>query len=155
MDIDTATMDDVDDVVDLWVALATDQRAHGSHLLGDRNRTAVRGAIVQRIVAENVLVARSNGVPVGFAMVTVDGGRYEQDERRGLLENIYVEPDARNRGIGSALLAAAEETLRSAGVDVIALEAMAANDAARRFYRSHGYEPHRVEFEKPTENDTL
>ncbi|MBV0901106.1 GNAT family N-acetyltransferase [Halomicroarcula salina] len=148
-------MDDVDDVVDFWVALATDQRAHGSHLLGDRNRTAVRGAIIQRIVAENVLVARADGDLVGFVMVTVDGGRYEQDERRGLLENIYVEPAARNRGIGSALLEAAEETLRSAGVDVIALEAMAANDAARRFYRSHGYEPHRVEFEKRTENDTL
>ncbi|WP_424003960.1 GNAT family N-acetyltransferase [Haloarcula salina] len=155
MDIDTASMDEVDDVVDLWVALATDQRTHGSHLLGDRNRTAVRGAIVQRIVAENVLVAREDGGLVGFVMVTVDGGRYEQDERRGLLENIYVEPAARNRGIGSALLKAAEETLRSAGVDVIALEAMAANDAARRFYRSHGYEPHRVEFEKRTENDTL
>jgi hypothetical protein len=30
---------------------------------------------------------------------------------------------------------------------VVALEAMAANDEARRFYRERGYTPHRVELQ--------
>lgn len=148
-------MASVDTIIELWVELAEDQRAHGSHLLGDRNRTAVREAIVQRVVAENVLVARTDGTLIGFVMVTVDNGHYEQDETRGLIENIYVRPAYRNQGIGSKLLDAAEETLRAAGADIFALEAMANNEDARQFYRSHGYAPHRVELEKPTENDTL
>jgi ribosomal protein S18 acetylase RimI-like enzyme len=148
-------MDDVDAIVDLWVRLAESQRAHGSHLFGDRNRTAVRESIVQRVVADNVRTARIDGRIVGFVMVTIDSGRYEQDETRGLIENIFVEPAYRNQGIGSELLDVAERVLRRAGADRLALEAMADNESARQFYRAHGYAPHRVELEKPTENDTL
>lgn len=155
MEIVTAGMDDVDAVVDLWVRLAEGQRAHGSHLLGSRNRTAVRETVVQRVVAENVLVTRANGHIVGFVMVTIDSGRYEQDETRGVVENIFVEPAYRSRGIGSDLLDAGEDRLRRAGAEVLALEAMADNEAARQFYRAHGYTPHRIELEKSTENDTL
>jgi ribosomal protein S18 acetylase RimI-like enzyme len=148
-------MEDVDTIVDLWVQLAAGQRAHGSHLFGDRNRTAVRETVVQRVVAENVLVARADRRTVGFVMVTIDSGRYEQDERRGIIENIFVEPTYRNQGIGSELLGSAEDRLRRSGADILALEAMADNEAARQFYRAHGYSPHRIELEKPTENDTL
>ncbi|MGB9954111.1 MULTISPECIES: N-acetyltransferase [unclassified Haloarcula] len=155
MEIATASMDDVDTIVDLWVRLAESQRAHGSHLFGDRNRTAVRETVVQRIVAENVCIARIDRHVVGFVMVTIDSGRYEQDKTRGIIENIFVEPVHRNRGIGSELLDTAEELLRQAGADILALEAMADNESARQLYRAHGYTPHRIELEKPTENDTL
>ncbi|KAA9400047.1 GNAT family N-acetyltransferase [Haloarcula sp. CBA1130] len=148
-------MDDVDTIVDLWVRLAESQRAHGSHLFGSRNRTAVRETVVQRIVAENVRVARIDRQVVGFVMVTIDSGRYEQDETRGIIENIFVRPVHRNQGIGSELLETAEELLRRAGADILALEAMVDNESARQFYRTHGYAPHRIELEKPTENDTL
>jgi ribosomal protein S18 acetylase RimI-like enzyme len=155
VEIATASMDDVDTIVDLWVRLAESQRAHGSHLFGDRNRTAVRETVVQRIVAENVRIARIDQHIIGFVMMTLDSGRYEQDETRGIIENIFVEPVHRNQGIGSELLDTAEELLRQAGADILALEAMADNESARQFYRAHGYAPHRIELEKPTENDTL
>ncbi len=48
----------------------------------------------------------------------------------------------------------AEELLRQAGADILALEAMADNESARRFYRRHGYRPHRVELEKSMRSDT-
>ncbi|EMA21117.1 MULTISPECIES: GNAT family N-acetyltransferase [Haloarcula] len=155
MEIATASMDDVDTIVDLWVRLAESQRTHGSHLFGDRNRTAVRETVVQRVVAENVRIARINRQIVGFVMVTIDSGRYEQDETRGIIENIFVEPVHRSQGVGSELLDTAEELLREAGAEILALEVMADNESARQFYRAHGYAPHRIELEKPTENDTL
>jgi ribosomal protein S18 acetylase RimI-like enzyme len=155
VEIATASMDDVETIVDLWVRLAESQRAHGSHLFGDRNRTAVRETAVQRVVAENVRIARVDRQIVGFVMVTIDSGRYEQDETRGIIENIFVEPVHRSQGVGSELLDTAEELLRKAGADILALEAMADNESARQFYRAHGYAPHRIELEKPTENDTL
>jgi ribosomal protein S18 acetylase RimI-like enzyme len=155
VEIATASMDDVETIVDLWVRLAESQRSHGSHLFGDRNRTAVRETAVQRVVAENVRIARVDRQIVGFVMVTIDSGRYEQDETRGIIENIFVEPVHRSQGVGSELLDTAEELLRKAGADILALEAMADNESARQFYRAHGYAPHRIELEKPTENDTL
>lgn len=155
MEITPATAADVDAVVDQWVELARDQRTHGSRLLASENRTAIRDAVLQRTVADELLVARVEETLVGFVMITMERGRYEQSEARGLVENIFVRPDYRGEGIGSALLRAGEDALTEKGASVVALEVMAENELARRFYADHGYVPHRIELEKPTENDTL
>lgn len=152
--IRTASMDDADVVADLWVELARDQRTYGSYLLGQPNRPTIRESIVQRIVADDLLVAERAGTVVGFVMFTVERGRYEQDGTTGVIENLYVDPDARREGIGSDLLAAAERRLTDSGATRITLEAMAENDAARTFYAEYGYTPHRVELAKSTESDT-
>ncbi len=136
-----------DAVVDLWVDLAASQRQHGSHLTAEGNRAQIHDSIVRAIGANRLLVARADGI-VGFVMSTTERTRYEQDVSRGIVENIYVDPGYRGQGIGSALLDAAETRLRARGVDRIVLEAMAANERARRFYRERGYDPHRVELEK-------
>jgi ribosomal protein S18 acetylase RimI-like enzyme len=147
-------MDDADVVADLWVELARDQRTYDSYLLAGPNRQTIRESIVQRIVAEDLLVAERAGPVVGFVMFTVERGRYEQDGTTGVVENLYVDPDTRREGIGTDLLAAAERRLDEAGATRITLEAMADNDAARAFYAEHGYTPHRVELAKSTESDT-
>lgn len=154
MEITTPSTELTDRLTDMWVALARDQRSYGSHLLGPENRTVIRETVVQRIVADGLLVARRENSVVGFVMFTVEHGRYEQDVTPGLVENLYVKPTARRDGIGSALLRAAEQQLNADGATVIQLEAMAGNDDARQFYAAHGYAPHRTELEKSTENDT-
>jgi ribosomal protein S18 acetylase RimI-like enzyme len=155
---------DVDAVADLWVELADGQRDFGSNLLAAENRDRVREAITRSAVAGELLVAHAEGDEmeradpgdiVGFLTFAVESGTYEQDVTRGVVQNIYVVPDARSAGIGSDLLAEAERRMAGAGADVVSLEVMADNDAARRFYRRHGYSPHRVELEKSVESDTL
>lgn len=153
--ITTTSTDDVDEIVDQWVDLARGQRAYGSHVAPESNRAAVREAALRRIVSDELLVARKDGELVGFVMFTVESGQYEQDVRRGVVQNLYVDPDYRRRGIGTELLGAAEDSLAGRGVDRVALNVLAANEAARRFYRRSGYEPHRVEVEKSVESDTL
>jgi len=155
VEITTASTDDIDAVVELWIDLARGQQAYGSHLSGAQNRTTVRETVVQRIVTDDLLIARRAGTIRGFVMVTMERGRYEQTVTRGIIENLYVTPQHRREGIGTALLEAGERRLIDAGATVISLEAMADNDAARQFYAAHGYRPHRVELQKPTENDTL
>jgi len=143
-----------DTVADLWVALARGQDTHDSHLLAEPNRTRVRERLARYATTGKLLVARSPDGErriVGFVTFLVKTDQYEVDCRRGLVENLYVVPDRRGEGIGSALLTRAEQRLREAGAEVISLEAMADNEAARRFYRRHGYEPHRVELEKQTD----
>ncbi|MWV63895.1 GNAT family N-acetyltransferase [Halorubrum sp. JWXQ-INN 858] len=146
--ITAATAADIDAVTDLWVALARGQRDHGSGILAERNRGAVRESIARHVVVGELLVARVGGEAVGFVDFSVDRGGYERDHVRGTVGNLFVAPEHRGEGIGSALLAAAERGLREAGADVVGLEAMAANERAREFYRAHGYEPHRVTFTK-------
>lgn len=147
----------VDRLADMWVALARDQRGHGSHLRADTNRTRVRELLARYTASEGLLVAATDtdsgtGAPVGFVMFRVRSGQYEVDTTRGLVENLYVGQGHRDNGVGSALLEAAERRLGERGVDVVSLEVMAPNEAARRFYRRHGYEPHRVELEKSVDD---
>lgn len=196
MAVEVPPMDDVDEVVDLWVALARDQRAHRSHLQGEANRSTIRESIAQHVVTEGMLVTRAGdrrrtdrasdetendgddggdaleddptvgdneAVPreaddpdriVGFVMFGPETGSFHLDVTRGVVENIYVLPAYRGEGRGSELLEAAETRLFEAGFDRVSLDVMAANDAARRFYERHGYDPHRLELEKGPENDT-
>lgn len=154
VEVTTADPGEVDSLAAQWVELARGQRDHGSHLRPEENRVRVRERFARHSASDELLVARPTageaGV-VGFVTFRVRSDRYETDRERGLVKNLYVVPDWRDRGVGSDLLAAAERRLRERGADVVSLEAMASNAAARRFYRRHGYEPHRVEFEKPVE----
>ena len=153
MEISQPTLSDVESLVDCWVELAADQRQYGSRLLTEANREAVSDAIAQHIVTGGLLVAEADET-LGFVMYHVEDGRYQQDQTTGVIVNLYVRPSARDDGIGSQLLEAAEAELAEAGVDTVTLEVLAANDAARRFYSRHGYRDHRIELAKRIENDT-
>lgn len=153
MAVELATLGDLDRVVELWSALAEEQRQHGSHLTTTPNRSLMREALAQHVVDHTCLVGREGedtAAPVvGFVSFDVERDGLDRDVERGVIQNLYVVPSARNRGLGSELLDAAEDALSAAGVDRIVLEAMAANEAGRRFYEARGYEPHRVTYERP------
>jgi ribosomal protein S18 acetylase RimI-like enzyme len=152
--IDPADSDDAVDLTDLWTDLADGQRRYGSHLLAERNHSAIRETMLRHIVADSALLARQDGSAVGFVTFDLETEGYKRDVSRGIVHNIYVRESHRNQGIGRELLAEAEAELDSRGADVVSLQAMARNGAARRFYRRHGYEPHRIELEKPINTDT-
>jgi ribosomal protein S18 acetylase RimI-like enzyme len=162
--VEPATLADLDALADCWVALVADQRDYGAHLRAAPNRATARDVLGQYVAADGVLVARDApdarpagggaGDLLGFVMFYVEEGVFDQDATRGVVENIYVRPDARSQGVGSRLLVAAEDALAADGASVVALSVMADNRRARGFYDDHGYEPHRVTLEKPVENDT-
>ena len=54
----------------------------------------------------------------------------------GSIEKLYVDPEAQNRGVGTALLDQAK-TLRPDG---FVLWVFQRNEGARRFYERHGFE---------------
>jgi GNAT superfamily N-acetyltransferase len=78
------------------------------------------------ILGETVLVAEADGQRVGFA------GLLENDN---FLHSLYVDPDWQGRGVGSALLKAAEARFTSTG----ALKCLQKNKAAQAFYLKHGW----------------
>ena len=78
-------------------------------------------------------VAEIDGKTVGF--VVIDRDR----EGQGHVITIDVLPEARRSGLGSQLMAAAEERLRKLGCSTVFLEAAVDNAAALAFYKRHGY----------------
>jgi ribosomal protein S18 acetylase RimI-like enzyme len=156
--IEPASRDELDQLADLWVRLARDQRQHDAAVRPDANRETMRETLAAYQVNDGLLVARSEGQIAGFVSFTVEHGSLELDAERGLLSNIYVKPAYRDRGIGSALLEAAEASLARRDVDVMLLEVMADNESARRFYRRKGYDEFRVTMGRSLadrdENDT-
>jgi len=79
------------------------------------------------------LIAELEGRIVGF--VVVDRDRQGQ----GHVITIDVLPEARRSGLGSCLMAAAEERLRTLGCAVVFLETAVDNGAALAFYKRRGY----------------
>lgn len=160
--VELARTDDLDDIVAQWSALVASQRDFGSHIRAEGNLTAARDVLGQHVAADRVAVARplpgfddrsSAEQILGFVTFYVETGLYEQTETRGIVENIYVIPDARGRGVGSALLKDAEDRLIERGAEVGALSVLAGNQDGQEFYRSHGYEPHRITVERAFDLD--
>ncbi|WP_253736894.1 GNAT family N-acetyltransferase [Halohasta salina] len=154
MEITQPTTAAVEPLVDCRMELAADQQQYGSRLSTEANRQAVSETIARHIVTGGLLVAREDEAIRGFVMYHVEDGRYQQDETTGIIVTLYVRSEFRDDGIGSELLAAAEEQLAAEGVDTVTLEVLAANDDARRFYSRQGYRTHRLELAKRIENDT-
>jgi [ribosomal protein S18]-alanine N-acetyltransferase len=85
--------------------------------------------------AEGVSQAADGKVPAILGFIVVEANR----RGVGHVITIDVLPAARRFGIGSKLLAAAEERLQSAGVAQVFLETAVDNQAALSFYKRHDY----------------
>jgi ribosomal protein S18 acetylase RimI-like enzyme len=82
----------------------------------------------------SVIVACIEGRPVGYAMILTRRG-----SRKARLYSIAVSPNASGRGIGSSLLAAAEDMACRLGASRLHLEVRADNPTAIRLYERAGY----------------
>jgi aminoglycoside 6'-N-acetyltransferase I len=87
-----------------------------------------------------VLVAEGESGLLGFAEVSIrayaEGCR---TDRVGYLEGWFVEPDARRRGIGRQLVAAAEAWARAQGCVEFASDAEADNELSAAAHRALGF----------------
>jgi ribosomal-protein-alanine N-acetyltransferase len=95
--------------------------------------TPSRVARSLRDPATNVVIAREGARMLGFAIM-----KYGDEEAHLLL--LAVAAAHRRRGVGSALLAWLEATVRIAGMTSVHLEARKRNAAARAFYRHQAYD---------------
>jgi len=62
-----------------------------------------------------------------------------KSERAWLLDLLYVRPAARSQGVGTELLRAAAEHVQSQGAEMLALEVLESNAAAKRLYDRLGF----------------
>ena len=62
------------------------------------------------------------------------------DGHRGWVYYVAVDPDHRGRAFGRAIMSAAEDFLRQAGIAKLQLMVRPENDGVRAFYESIGYD---------------
>jgi GNAT superfamily N-acetyltransferase len=111
---------DADAVAVVFVAARTEMR-----YLPRPEIDVMRCVFADRVLSVNeTWVAEVDGAVVGFATLA-----------EGILEHLYVHPDAQSRGIGTALLDKAKERRP----DGLALWVFQQNAAARRLYEREGF----------------
>ena len=115
----------------------------------DPDFAAEHWADVQAQVAARgaMFVAQVDGKPVGWAFVVEEPGDLfvaERERRHGFIAELFVEPSARDRGHGRALIAACEEWTRAHGMAVLMIGVLSGNDKAAAMYRRDGFAPYNL-----------
>jgi ribosomal protein S18 acetylase RimI-like enzyme len=98
-----------------------------------------------------ILVAEVDDDIAGFVSVWTRYRSSEPDDdpsEHGFISDLVVLASHRGRGIGRALLMAAEVRAREAGAQEIRLSVKAGNATARALYETEGYEPTDIYLEK-------
>jgi ribosomal protein S18 acetylase RimI-like enzyme len=96
-----------------------------------------------------ILLARRHGTALAYAMVRVvprSSPTWVAEQQTLELETLSVLPEARNTGIGAALLDRVRDEVDRGGYDGLFLVALAANRDAVRFYEREGLTPTFVTF---------
>ena len=114
---------DVATVIALWQACG---------LTRPWNDPAADIALARRGSHSTILIGRNDGAIVATAMVGHDG-------HRGWVYYVATDPDRRAKGYGRAIMNAAEDWLRAAGIAKLQLMVRRENARAGAFYQSIGY----------------
>jgi len=84
--------------------------------------------------AGHVLIAQSDGEPVGFVAAFAP-----DDQASVYINNLHARPDRKGLGVGSALLAAVAQWARASGARAMHLKVLETNTPAIGFYESQGW----------------
>jgi len=84
-------------------------------------------------------IVREDGRPIGYLILTL-GYSVEYGGRDGFIDDLYLVPAARGRGVGGKLLEFALASAAALGIRTLHLEVEAGNEPAARLYRSAGFE---------------
>ena len=121
---------DVTTVIALWQACG---------LTRPWNDPASDIALARRGPHSTVLIGRDGGEIVATAMVGHDG-------HRGWVYYVATDPDRRAKGYGRAIMNAAEDWLRAAGVPKLQLLVRPENSGVAAFYQSIGFGEQKILF---------
>jgi ribosomal protein S18 acetylase RimI-like enzyme len=124
---------DITEVVALW------QRCGSTRAWND---PAGDIALARKEANATVLLGRTEGALVASVLVGHDG-------HRGWVYYVTVDPDHRLKGYGRVIMSAAEDWLRTRGIEKLQLMVRGDNVKVRAFYESLGYyDQERVVFAK-------
>ena len=117
-------------------------------MIARADNAVIREALDQPSPGTLLVVAETaERTPVGYLLATTRDD-YFTGKPHGHVEILAVEPAVEGRGIGRALLDAAEGWARSREYDHLTLNVFAANERARAVYGRLGWEPELIGYRK-------
>ncbi len=132
--IRSATSNDVGTLVDLM----TDFYAEANHPLPPAQATRAFQALLAEHQLGAIWLAEDATTAVGHVVLTLSFSM-DAGGLRAFIDDLYVRPGSRGRGVGAALLAAVQSACVERGVQALHVEVGADNLTARRLYERAGY----------------
>jgi GNAT superfamily N-acetyltransferase len=147
-----AGTDDLDELVHLADAAIVEKREQKGGAVWERRESrgaTVRASLADALASDNhhVTVGLLHDVPVGYGVARVetltDGGRL------GVVEDLYVDPGAREVGMGEALMDALLDWCRDEGCFGVDSLALPGDRATKNFFESFGLVARAIVVHKP------
>lgn len=120
------------------VVLMTEFYAESDYVLPSAPATRAFEMLLADARLGGAWLAEEDGTPVGHLVLTLSFSM-EYGGLRGFIDDLYVRPAARGRGVAAALLTAARVAALERGVRALHVEAGPDNLVARRVYERAGY----------------
>ena len=106
----------------------------------DAHRTDAIAPVLEGIPHAVIYLIGPARAPIGYAAVSF-GWSIELGGLDGMLDELYVRPGVRGRGIATEVLMTLPNALAQAGLRTIHLEVDQTNAAAQRLYQKAGFRP--------------
>jgi GNAT superfamily N-acetyltransferase len=148
----TATADDIDRILVLADALRAEFAAHRGGELWTRTHDPVRHAAPELRALlgqpdDRVLVGCIDDAVVGYAIVRTrvlaDGAQL------GTITEVYVEPGAREVGVGECMTASVVDWCAARGCIGVDTTALPGHRAAKNFFEEHGFVARSLTMHRP------
>jgi ribosomal protein S18 acetylase RimI-like enzyme len=143
-----AGVERLDELVGFWKLLHRHQSSvaaavPGLDVLSESDSSVIVGKMDREWLSgpdSFAFFAEEDGRLVGYVVGFYDEPHFMWSTGRvGHIDSFYVLPELRGRGVGRLLMEAAYAEMRQAGATTVALEMVANNDVARRFYEREGF----------------
>ena len=139
---------DVDDSVkELWLGLAREMFEIERLIVPSETNSDKWIAFVREGLASErnfLLVAKSRSRVVGFVHATIFRDHpFKVSKLVGGIDDVYVLPEFRGRGIGKKLAVECLNKMKGAGAKVVRLQVLTENKVAIRLYEKLGFKTHR------------
>ena len=135
--------EDAAEAARLWMQSAKEHTAHDPIYDTAPGAEKVMRRFLADLAGSNhsfLFVAESAGRTVGFISGELrEGSPAFCPKTWASVDDVFVEPDHRNLGVGRALLESVKGWAKERGADGISLQVAAANERGRKFYEELGF----------------
>jgi GNAT superfamily N-acetyltransferase len=133
--------DDVDAVTELWSASRVE--AGSTRIDPASPHKDMRRAVADVLARHGVhaFMARHEGRPVGYVILTSGPLLPLVDTPAICIEHLFVQPDARHRGAGTALISACATLAERVGAEQVAVGVPSSDREPNRFFARLGFSP--------------
>ena len=127
----------------LWLEFIQDEEGADLNIVPSEEN-ADRWMLFVKSVSKNnngavKLAETEDGTLAGYVFYQWSEGPLKLKRKRGVIYDLYVRPQFRNRGMGSALLKNALDELKRRGVEIVQLTVVSKNNRALNLYKKHGF----------------